>query len=154
MSKETEGVKLVGMCEYIEMIQDKPIDHEKPISHMMSYCYGLIMEYCNFLRLTLKLGYFIPCDKDGKPMDEPVDNHTSHDEYCVYMDQMEQYKQACKEVIFVGWTWNEEKQCIIHADGVHFNDNLMSKNNIEFFTNFKCAYLTQTKSLQLGLTIK
>lgn len=76
MKETKEGVKLVGMCEFVKLMWDKTVKD----SACAMYRY-LTLKYCEFLESTLKLGDFIECDLDGKPLDKPKDfNHYENTE--------------------------------------------------------------------------
>lgn len=68
--------------------------------------FNKIVDYANFLKQTLTLGMFVPCDDDGNVLDEP--NYC--DDYLgEYLDKndyyivMERFNEAKSKVIFNGF---------------------------------------------------
>lgn len=64
--------------------------------------FNKVVGYANFLKQPLQLGFFIPCDKDGKPLSEPY-LIEGNEQY--YGAEMDEYQQACDRVLFEGFEY-------------------------------------------------
>jgi len=67
-----------------------------------------ILKYAKFLKQTLTLSMFVPCDDDGNVLEEPKTPHTfsseNSDDYIKKWEkELEQYQQAKERVIFDGY---------------------------------------------------
>lgn len=70
------------------------------IRHVEGEKYRKIYRYANFLKQSLKLSLFVPCDDDGNVLEEPN-----------FLDERFElkrmiYEQAQSKVIFKGFKWN------------------------------------------------
>ena len=71
--------------------------------------YDRVVSYANFLKQPPKLGDFIPCDKEGKPLEKPV----FYDDYLKGINLelwhpdtkrgCKQFKEALERVLFEGF---------------------------------------------------
>lgn len=60
-------------------------------------------EYTNFLDQPLKLWMFIPCDKEGNPIENPKDSNRDFFKDTAYKYELRQYQEAKDKVLFEGF---------------------------------------------------
>jgi len=63
--------------------------------------YGIVSEWNEFLKETVKLSDFVPCGSDGLPMKEPKES--DFNDVPNYKMALHRYKKAKQAVIFEGW---------------------------------------------------
>ena len=98
--------------------------------------------YANFLKKPLKLGYFIPCDENDKPLEKPIHkfitrdcNENEFDEYSY------KYQEAKQRVLF-------EYQCEFQS----WDSSDMENSRIEDLLSDELTYtLTATAKKEIGL---
>jgi len=64
--------------------------------------YGIVSEWNEFLKETVKLSDFVPCGADGLPVEEPIKIGMGIAENA-YKEAMEKYQKAKQAVIFEGF---------------------------------------------------
>ena len=123
---------LTPLAECIDDIEDYV--HE---SKNYERGFKLIVQRKEFGKLPLELWMFIPCDKDGKPLEKPdpkdyiFENHPELPGNPVeydnggFMKALEEYQQAESRVLFKGWSIEP----VNHGRGVLIKDG---KNAIVF----------------------
>ena len=129
----------------------------------------------NFLEKPLKLGYFIPCDENDVPLEEPINfevwerlhfNNGKTEKGTIGFKEHEKYQEAKQKVIFEGFELHNNKDAINNKLGliivfggiisvlIEGNNGLggFSKNNItiEDLVNFNLK-LTETAKKEIGI---
>jgi hypothetical protein len=100
----SEKVILVRMEDYVLEQEKLGQKADKPFAPCPRGIYHLkSVKYAELLGLELELGYFIPCDKEGRPLETPknenfdfgsIEGDEKFQEYC------EKYEEAEKRVLF------------------------------------------------------
>ncbi len=90
-----------------------------------------VINYAKFLQQTLTLNMFVPCDKNGKPLEKPIDRHreTCYTEM-VYQLECKACQQAERSVIFAGWIW-KKKEASLKLKHKDYTIQLNHYKNIE-----------------------
>ena len=92
-------MKLQPMTDFVLRIDDY-----KRESHNTERAYCLINNYANFLKQSLKLSMFVPCDENDVPLEEPKDFKFFMQGVGGHIDvtyqEYKQYQQAKERVIF------------------------------------------------------
>jgi len=92
-------MKLISMTDYVLHYQNLSVQE---ITEILGNKYHARLpmfyeHYAKFLKLLLELWMFVPCDEDGKPMEEP-----SSDMSIRAINYREQYQKAQERVLFKG----------------------------------------------------
>lgn len=120
-------MKLTSMVDYVientkpfETIDDRDYYHEILIS------YGKMKNYAKFLKQSLKLEMFVPCDDEGEPLEEPdffsgeydENGYGDVDKYQYKLD-VKQYQKAQEKVLFKGFEVEESELggCLLIYNG-------------------------------------
>ena len=113
-----------------------------------------IRRYANFLKKPLKLGYFIPCDENDVPLEEPIfhepNNESEIGNYQLLRDEFEEAKQR---VLFEGFELLEEEynDCWTFLNVIENTKICIHKNqNLEYLsrTNYNLT-LTETAEKEI-----
>lgn len=114
---ETKGVKLIGLDERIEMIQNEAHIYVDSMDYLE--CFEKeVVKFKDFTKQPIKLGDFVPCDKDGKPLEKPDPSTYSavwddelrkylwddQHEFRCYTHDLKEYSEAQSKCIFIGCT--------------------------------------------------
>ena len=78
-----------------------------------------IINYTDFITQKPELWMFVPCDKDGKPLEkpkEPSENCVSNWMFDIYRRDCLIYEEAEKRVIFEGWEISPRNLAIINKE--------------------------------------
>lgn len=91
-----------------------------------------IKKYAEFLRRPLTLGMFVPCDRDGKPLEEykkSEKEETADNIAQCRVISLEEIKwiKAKQEVLFEGFEWNGEYA----YDGLNYVDEEFIERGFE-----------------------
>jgi len=135
---------LISMTDFI-LNQELPTYLQK---EEFEEAYYKLHNYANFIKQTLKLWMFVPCDKEGNVLEEP--KFVSPDGV-KWGDYAKEYQKAKERCLFEGFTSciTNRVQSVSHEKcTVHFE--LIDGENIESISNRKIQ-LTQTAIKQLGL---
>ena len=101
-------MELVKLSKYVKEVRPNHMRYEE-------YHYNRLQEilkYNNFLLTKLSLGLFIPCDKEGKPLEKP-ENFSNWQEGMmitsdlstgIWYEECKQYQEAQDRVVFEGFT--------------------------------------------------
>ena len=89
---------LISTTEFVKLVENKDgyFPHER---------YTLICNYANFNLLKPELWMFVPCNKEGMILEEPILENwicETHENY-YYNIKLKEYKQAQSKVLFKGW---------------------------------------------------
>lgn len=131
-------MKLTSMIAYVDSL-DEPIIASKVIieaaKRFQSCC-----KYKDFLKQPLELGFFIPCGKDGEPLEEPKELCNCSRENCKYRKAEKEYQQAQERVLFEGFKFGDvsgfknSNTLVIQKDGNQLiaHDKVIVENLITF----------------------
>ncbi len=100
--------KLVKCSDYVISQYNSEREISQDFDAYNSTRLGFIFRYANFLKLNLELGFFIPTDKDGNVLEEPIEKligmKPNNDfEYAFDEKELKQYQEAKERVIFKGF---------------------------------------------------
>jgi hypothetical protein len=108
-----------------------------------------IVNYANFLKQPLTLGMFVPCDEDGKPLEEIKDQEYPNN--VEYSEEIEQYDKARERLLFEGFNYDEEDDVVFYFDkSNHYNQIDLSEydHTIEDLVDLNLP-LTETAKKQI-----
>lgn len=95
--------KLISMTDFV--LQENKVGQQ--VNSITSYLYqelSRIKNYANFLKKPLKLGYFIPCDKNDEALPRPslYDPRSKTGLYDIdeYDERVKEYQEAKQRVLF------------------------------------------------------
>lgn len=88
------------------------------------------LNYANFLKRPLELGFFIPCDLDGNVLEKPKRSDYIGKEMEFTKDELverdlEQYQEALDRVLFEGFEYEEKE----HYNILECNDFVITFSN-------------------------
>ena len=89
-------MKLISCTDYVIEIYEKVATNMDAQSAYLSY-----VQYALFLKRTLELGMFIPCDKEGNVMSLPL-KPTNGCNMAKYYKRKNEYQEAKDRVLFEG----------------------------------------------------
>ena len=128
-------MKLMSMTDFVLRETNSPTT----LAESFQRC----VTYANFLKQSLKLEMFVPVDKEGNLLEEPLQEHYTdcNEEQNAkdWLYNLEKYKQAKEKVLFEGIDLDTAKY--------HYDRNVRT---IEYFTSFNVE-LTPNAIKQLGL---
>ncbi|MGH2666099.1 hypothetical protein [Flavobacterium sp.] len=164
-----ENRKLIPMVDYVLKISDLINDNETYVEdkcRQMEAC----EVYAEFLKQTPELKHFVPCGKDGMPLEEPIDNtckncdHKKGEDICCHF---EAWHEAKESVLFDGLKLIHESQgyaqlelknadlfITFHDGKIYFENELYEKDipiyNIESLIELDLTLTEETaKKLRL-----
>lgn len=101
-------MKLISMVEFV--LQQNFRLANKEITY--NECGLMILKYANFLKQSLKLEMFVPCDEEGDILEEPTNYEQRLPNMMTeYNDEIYRYKQAKEKVLFEGFHIEGNKLC-------------------------------------------
>ena len=113
-------------------------------NHINNY-YSKVFNYANFLKKPLKLGYFVPCDYNDNPLEEPMLEH--------YKDCTEE--QNAKDWLYNLEKYNEAKEKVLFEFQSDFKSwrigDIEDSNIEELLTDDREYILTETAKREIGL---
>ncbi len=135
-------MKLISMTDFV-LEQDTNWSYKNTIVS--------IRDYANFLKQTLELWMFVPCDENGNVLEEP--NEIGG--IIQYPQEMIDYQQAKERCLFEGWElvhngkWGAE----IAKDKAtgYWQFNISQYKRVEYLLWDRQLQLTTTAIKQLGL---
>jgi len=86
--------KLISMTDFV-------LEQDKKAS--LGGAYDKIVRYAKFLKQSLTLGMFVPCDENGNVLEEINEDYPNNVEY---FEEIEQYNKAKKRCLFEGFECN------------------------------------------------
>ena len=92
--------KLISMVDFVDYVSENTTATEN--EHLEYKILNKIMNYSIFLKQTLTLGIFVPCDLEGNVLEEPkfeLYPSSSKEDIDVHI----QYQQAKERVLFEGF---------------------------------------------------
>jgi len=95
--------KLMTMTEFV-----KELTHNKDVRFETDKRLEKIITYCLLLKTPLSLSMFIPCGKDGEPMEKPIrppDRSVHSDNLVSYDKAAKEYQKALESVLFEGFKY-------------------------------------------------
>ncbi|WP_394749551.1 hypothetical protein [Spongiimicrobium salis] len=123
-------MKLIPLSQYINnlLISDVSLLSESSLIIHERKILRSIVRYNDFLQQELTLGMFIPCDEEGKPMEEPrEDNFNTGDletDYNSYANYFNEYQEAKSKVLFKGVEIQKDKKGIDFYNGIRVHNNV------------------------------
>ena len=112
--------------------------------------YKDIVSYAHFLKKPLKLGYFIPCDENDKPLEEPINfkiweklhfNNGKSEKGTIGFKEHEKYQEAKQRVLFE-YQWEFQS----------WDSSDMENSRIEDLLSDELTYiLTETAIKEIGI---
>lgn len=121
--------------------------HDNYNKLLIPQCCDRIFNYANFLKKQLKLGYFIPCDENDVPLEEPNKEDIEWFKNQINGDFSERY-------IYV-FNWFEAKQRVLFEEQSDFklwdNEDVKNSNIEELLTDDRKYILTETAKKEIGL---
>ena len=123
-------MELKSMTDFV-LEQNENLVHDVCYNYnksLVAQCCDRIFNYANFLKKPLKLGYFIPCDENDVPLEEPENYIEGYDS--LYNDEIIEWHEAKQRVLFERFKINLSK-----ADTIE-NIVCISNNNFQI-TFFK-----------------
>ena len=109
-----------------------------------------IVNYAQFLKQTLNLGMFVPCDENGNP----IILDTEHKECPISwsIDEIEKYKQAKEKVLFEGFDLNQKDlsklENIFCLTKEYFQITFFTKEKGCFIDNLKTNKTYEIKTIE------
>ena len=104
-------MELISMTDFV-LEQNEKIKKDKYGIESYYSTMQVSINYANFLKQTLKLEMFVPCDEDGEILDEPRDYEQRLPNMMTeYNDEIYRYKQAKEKVLFEGFKPYEDYEC-------------------------------------------
>ena len=109
-----------------------------------------IVNYAKFLKQTLNLGMFVPCDENGNP----IILDTEHKECPISwsIDEIEKYKQAKEKVLFEGFDLNQKDlsklENIFCLTKEYFQITFFTKEKGCFIDNLKTNKTYEIKTIE------
>ena len=113
--------------------------------------YKDIVAYANFQKKPLKLGYFIPCDKNDVPLEEAKELNFKNDDdledYCF------KYSIAKQRVLFEGFEYDSKNEWITYKEFTRFFISELQKGKIEDLLKLinEKVKLTETAEKEIGI---
>jgi hypothetical protein len=97
--KMIDGVEVIKLPNWMELV----LKHDFEYSDDSSLGF-IIYEYTEFMQKPPTLSQFVPVGKNGEVLEEPIEIHPSHhEEYELYLSELQQYETAQSNVIYEGW---------------------------------------------------
>ena len=139
-----ETFRLKSMTDFVIDVgnMENYPSHEKALSW--------IYNYATFLKKPLKLGYFIPCDENDVPLEEPINfevwerlhfNNGKTEKGTIGFKEHEKYQEAKKRVLFE-YQWEFK----------NWDSSDMENSIIEDLLSDELIYtLTATAKKEIGL---
>lgn len=109
-------MKLISMTDFVLREQNRLIQASNArLKEFSSQYLDRIFNYANFLKQSLKLEMFVPCDEDGDTLQEPEefkewmnsDHYFNASESITHQCRM--YKKALEKVLFDGFILHEKR---------------------------------------------
>ena len=145
-------MKLIPMTDFVLQF-DKPVlyfeDRSDFLNCQVDYM-GKVMYYAQFLKQTLNLGMFVPCDENGNP----IILDTEHKECPISwsIDEIEKYKQAKEKVLFEGFDLNQKDlsklENIFCLTKEYFQITFFTKEKGCFIDNLKTNKTYEIKTIE------
>ena len=153
-----ETFRLKSMTDFVIDVgnMENYPSHEKALSW--------IYNYATFLKKPLKLGYFIPCDENDLPLEEPSLYFewnkeepeewifTCHDEIKECVKYQEKYDAYLERVLFEGFEYDKENDWVTYNEFARFFVSELQNGKVEdLFKLIKDEItLTETSKKEIG----
>jgi len=139
--------KLISMTEFVLNVPTNGNMEVQSLTHQGYERYQKCLRYANFLSQPLQLGFFIPCDENNVPLEEPENwqNFLEYSDAFVkgLKPELYRYQQAKERCYFEGCEIMD-KWCLQLSDGNLFdNIDKLNKYTIEDLIYYGLT-LTQT----------
>lgn len=122
----------------------------------------LVIKFCdNFLEKFLCFSYFIPCDENDVPLEEPINfevwerlhfNNGKTEKGTIGFKEHEKYKEAKQKVIFEGLEYDKENDWVTYNEFARFFVSELQNGKVEdLFKLIKDEItLTETSKKEIG----
>ena len=144
-------MKLISMTDFVLQQQNESYSKDQFVERVEAYA--------NFLKEPLKLEMFVPCDDNGKVLEQPIDIYYRPDFGCqkypqeCYEEDLKTYEQSKEKVLFEGFTFKEETKdtYFLLEEGIYTHaltklrqrtiESLVGMDNLTLTTNaIKCIF--------------
>ena len=147
-------MKLISMIDFVSIFYND-LKSEHKVNWSFDQICNKIFNYANFLKQSLNLGMFFPCDEDGDILDEPEDYENRLPNMMTeYNDEVYRYKQAKEKVLFKGFKINGNyiyyghfMVCLISEIELYTVESLLN----HFIPETEEVQLTESALKQIGL---
>ena len=147
-------MKLISMIDFVSIFYND-LKSEHKVNWSFDQICNKIFNYANFLKQSLNLGMFVPCDEDGDILDEPEDYENRLPNMMTeYNDEVYRYKQAKEKVLFKGFKINGNyiyyghfMVCLISEIELYTVESLLN----HFIPETEEVQLTESALKQIGL---
>ncbi len=143
-------MKLISNTSFGELCKSK--EKEFPTRNVYLAWYEEIRtNYDNFLKQSLNLGMFVPCDNDGNILEPPIYT-TNHSDEC-YCKECEEETKRCSDLQD---QYQKAKEKVLFVFKPHFDisvikHHILQYRNIEYLANFGELELTENAIKQIGI---
>ena len=142
---------LIQMTDFVNNVSNMENypSHEKALSW--------IYNYATFLKKPLKLGYFIPCDENDVPLEEPsnLDRMTAYwADYPINETfyKVKKYDEAKQRVLFEGFEYDKENDWVTYNEFARFFVSELQNGKVEDLHELitEKVKLTKTAKKEIG----
>ena len=157
-------MKLISMTDFVINKRKELLRHSEYKNDLENYA-NIIYNYANFLKQSLNLGMFAPCDEDGDILEEPKNYEQRLPNMMTeYNDEIYRYKQAKEKILFEGFevvrfiekenpcyvVSNKENEVTFHIGLYTFSKGVNFANTVEDLIHIQ-PILTESAIKQIGL---
>lgn len=140
--------------EYLIPMTDFVLEQEKRVREssysLEDYYRGFtkISNYANFLKKPKKLGYFIACDENDVPLEEPKGTNTNSSFFEMQVDYHceNKYQEAKQRVLFEGFEYNKENDWVTYNKTTRFFVSELQNGTIEDLFNLITSEIKLTNT--------
>ena len=137
-------MKLISMIDFVSIFYND-LKSEHKVNWSFDQICNKIFNYANFLKQSLNLGMFVPCDEDGDVLEKPEDYENRLPNMMTeYNDEVYRYKQAKEKVLFKGFKINGNY--IYYG---HFMVCLISEIELYTVESLLNHFIPETEEVQL-----
>ena len=148
----------MSMVDFVINKRKELLRHSEYKNDLENYA-NIIYNYAQFLKQSLNIGIFVPCDEDGNVLEEPIFHEPNNEnEIGNYEKLIEEYYEAKEKVLFEGFEIIHEDKVTITIECNHFQLdynkilNVFSNHRtIEDLAKYNFIELTENAIKQIGL---
>ena len=150
-----ETFRLKSMTDFVIDVgnMENYPSHEKALSW--------IYNYATFLKKPLKLGYFIPCDENDVPLEEPINfevwerlhfNNGKTEKGTIGFKEHEKYDAYLERVLFKGFEYDKENDWVTYNEFARFFVSELQNGKVEDLHELitEKVKLTKTAKKEIG----
>jgi len=120
-------MKLISISDFVldhfELLENIPTQ-EEAIRHI-----NTVKRYVEFLKQSLKLEMFVPCDEDGNVLEKPENYIEGYDD--AYNDEIYNYLRAKEKVLFKGFKIDKNGY-LVHNNDISIGRFISYEEGVEF----------------------